>query len=370
MKYIGIIIIVLFGFHSESFSQEEFVGNLDWEPVINPTYWENPNGEIFNSSKIDMLNEMGSWIYFEIDAEGNRVDLLEREITCECSAIASECYPNIIFDPVSCSLAFDIDAPGCDVEPYWIDPDGETLTDQSIDESDLKNGEWKLVLDSKCETTVDSVEFYCPLEELCDNINTSVSGRGNWSDLFISDGIGILNLNFYTQSVPDRLNVRINGELVVDSDNYSSLLCKAIHCNEVLGCGEDFNIDVPVNLNDEIDIEVIANPCMASSTNWNLTTTCDGTLISRGRQSQKEFIYEEVVTYFPNPTKGILNIEYFSDEYPETFTFYNTLGVKVFESPYSSLESIIDVSSLPAGIYSIRADYRDYVNVQLITIVK
>ena len=79
---------------------------------------------------------------------------------------------------------------------------------------------------------------------------------------------------------------------------------------------------------------------------------------------------EEVITsnvrLYPNPTKGILNIEGNGEM---TISVINVLGQKVLETAATD-NAAIDLSGLGEGIYMVRIETENRINTEKVNVIK
>ncbi|RYJ43254.1 T9SS type A sorting domain-containing protein [Flavobacterium beibuense] len=101
-------------------------------------------------------------------------------------------------------------------------------------------------------------------------------------------------------------------------------------------------------------------------------TTIDGTVVASGGSfgvteetsfyvdttlGTNDFVYENGIKLYPNPTNGIINISMKNNELPESYTIYNNLGQVVAQSKVSSTANLsINTSAYSNGIYFIKID--------------
>ena len=75
---------------------------------------------------------------------------------------------------------------------------------------------------------------------------------------------------------------------------------------------------------------------------------------------------ENDVSVFPNPSTGIFTIEF--SEKISAIEIYNTLGEKIYQSTITTLQSEINLSNKPKGIYFLRIIAEDKIHTQKLII--
>ncbi|WP_417350903.1 T9SS type A sorting domain-containing protein [Flavobacterium alkalisoli] len=101
-------------------------------------------------------------------------------------------------------------------------------------------------------------------------------------------------------------------------------------------------------------------------------TTIDGTVVASGGSfgateetsfyvdttlGNNDFVYENGIKLYPNPTNSIINISMKNNELPESYTIYNNLGQVVAQSEVNSVDNLsINTSAYSNGIYFIKID--------------
>ncbi|QEE49088.1 T9SS type A sorting domain-containing protein [Flavobacterium alkalisoli] len=101
-------------------------------------------------------------------------------------------------------------------------------------------------------------------------------------------------------------------------------------------------------------------------------TTIDGTVVASGGSfgateetsfyvdttlGNNDFVYENGIKLYPNPTNSIINISIKNNELPESYTIYNNLGQVVAQSEVNSVDNLsINTSAYSNGIYFIKID--------------
>lgn len=216
-----------------------------------------------------------------------------------------DCSSNIDFVPNTCGARVTISGP--DIDNFYLvvrSDNGYQNTVGFLETGDFnyqitEPGEYEFNFLSgnyPCEDQIyyASVTGDCP-DQLCSSINNSATGRNDWSSTFTADGDGFLTLIFNTVSVPDQLRVYKNGILYSDSGYYSTnrsnVQVGVLYpgCNTIAGDGNPYLIEVPVEIDDIIEIQVIADNCGILSTVWYLDAECSGTsnainLLTRSRE--------------------------------------------------------------------------------------
>lgn len=323
--------------------------------------------------------------YFQSSLNDNCVD------NCDCmiSDISSE---------DGCQLSFDIDGEGCsNYELVVTGPNkfsyrsSKIITGRFDIDNIISEGEFEIKLlpvTSNCNDSdtklANVIECNEPVQ-ICQNINNSVTGIGDYSSSFVSDGDGYLRLEFNTVRVPDQLIVTLNGTEVVNSGHYSSIYCQSTvdilypTCRAIGGnpdCDSrtyPFIFDLVIEKNDIIEIEIVANNCDAFDTVWYLDANCSGPTMSnkssvyttnysslgKTKQFEKALNYElkdglesDKVIVYPNPTNSILLIEYNGELSTNSIVeLYDMSQKLVYKNSFESEKITIDVEDYPPGVY-------------------
>ena len=207
---------------------------------------------------------------------------------------------------------------------FWLSPESDTIRLDTIRNADI-DGIWTAVVigNDGCSIEMDSIHVNnCEIElptTVCDNINSQSSGSGDWSGTYTSDGNGELHIEFYTASVPDELEVLVNGILLANSGDYSSNLCHPDYGTCIgtvnYGCGNDYIVDIPVSYGDEIDVNVYGNTCGGSYTYWSLTATCSspnnvsgGNEVAARNRNIDDVDWDGELVVYPNPASEKINV--------------------------------------------------------------
>ena len=93
-------------------------------------------------------------------------------------------------------------------------------------------------------------------------------------------------------------------------------------------------------------------------------------ILDKAATNIESHTYSEALTIYPNPSEGLFTIK-FSKVLTRSLAVYNMIGETVFESEFSSEMTTIDLSNLPAGIYTLKSTSTDgSVAVKEIVIIK
>lgn len=108
------------------------------------------------------------------------------------------------------------------------------------------------------------------------------------------------------------------------------------------------------------DLSCIANPT---------TLSCDTVFIAGGAIGISENELAKSIQVFPNPSNGKMKL-ISSLVNVKTIAVYNTLGAIVFEEKEPQLQNELDLTTLPNGIYIVRANTEAGIVTKKITIHK
>lgn len=364
-------------FSSQLLSQE-------YIPDLDPRYWEDPDYISHDEDDVVILNKIGLWTYYKVDESNDRIDLIERLVTCiDCDLVYELCGEKISaisFD--NCSLTYEIDDADCDdlVSPFWVDPLGEVFYEETLVNVKV-DGWWYLYMSDRCPFLIDSVEVEnceIPLNsDICDQINISATGTDHWSGSYVSQGNGSITLIFDTQTVPDRLLVKVNGSVIDDSGDYSSTKCDPNYGSCIgtvnYGCGVDYVAEFPLSYNDVLDVEIIANTCNGSGTRWYLDAICDSNFsgnmpLTHRTRNRKDDV--GALIYFPSPARDIITVKAFGEIKPQMVQIIDNTGRIIREIKISDPLMNISLVDIPSGAYIFKAIYETFTDTQVIAVSK
>lgn len=250
----------------------------------------------------------------------------------------------------------------------WKDPNGNIIISNNIINANI-NGLWTAFIENPLDLDCHLIGLDTVIlnncesvlsDSLCTSINDNASGNGDWYGSYISDGNGILNLDFYTATVPDQLIVSINGIEVANSGNYSSNSCSIDYGSCIgtvnYGCGIDYITNIPVSFNDYIELKVFGNTCNANNTYWSLDAMCYGDSLDaltyhseKIRIDDRDWTGEVII--FPNPTDNEINIITNSNLLPFEYELIDVTGKKVLSGILIDINTTINTSQLGNGMY-------------------
>lgn len=296
-----------------------------------------------------------------------------------------------------CNLEFELLGEGCSNYRMHIEgPNNFEYNDESLTSnfyeipSIFNNGVYTIRLISTSNScndqplqTFNVSNCYDPIQ-ICQNINNSATGTGDWQQEFISDGDGFLHFTFNSLQVPDQLIVKVNGIEKVNSGFYSARLCQEEvndrypYCNAIGGdpiCDNpdsfvSFEESIEIGLNDIIEVEIDANNCNQPNTIWILEAFCNAVPSKIRNQVSFEEIYKihgdlaysefnnakqlNNINIYPNPTKGIINIEIDKFNEYKNYSILDISGKVLISEDLDDKKVSMNLSHLPSGIYIIR----------------
>lgn len=330
-----------------------------------------------NISPKEFTTKIGDMTFYDFSSNEtlgyvSYIDVREdaNDLSEDCS---QDCSDYVQFVPNTCGASILFSGPNVDTyfleisneTGYWDNPGFLTngINEYVLDEIGLYT--FKLISSVyNCEDLYYTVNVTdCnALTDICQSINTSASGSGNWSESFVSDGDGTLTILFDSRTVPDQLIITKNGIVVENSGFYSTNKTQQEinslypNCNAIGGSGQSFIVHVSVSEDDQIDLEVIADNCGVNFTIWDLVAECDqvsslsSMLVNTRSQKKDDYIYSSVVKLYPNPVDRVLSIEY--DKFNNTsYSITDVRGNVVDQGMLSAKVSTLDTKSYLPGVY-------------------
>lgn len=187
----------------------------------------------------------------------------------------------------------------------------------------------------------------------CDDFNFHVdfspppNGNNSWSTCLISDFAGVIDFNFWVSTMPDTLQVRVNGNLVLQLTPSSN------------GAPPTATGSVVVHACDTVCINVIGNANQNSG--WDLDVACHGGIedppystsgpFGSGTQRIAQDRIESL-TVFPNPVRDVLNIRNENSEVNyESVRVMDNSGRTVLTQNMFGTDLQLNVVELPKGVY-------------------
>ncbi len=299
----------------------------------------------------------GSSLEFDIRLE----DFNDHDYCCHIldqSVEAEGCCDdfNVLFgsDPADCGQSNGTVTIGVTAENLPITVAGfgppQTFTSSPAVISGLAAGTYTFTVTNAdgCETTETVVVSQLPC--FCEDINDGFGGGvGEITNDYIADGDGFLCFDFFTKNEPDRIQIWVDGVLVVDSGlystNFSQEEAEEIYpdCPDVVGGdGENFTGSIPVSTGQVITITITGSDCSGFNTTiWEFEVTCSDEPCEFGGGN----------TPFPPLEKAI------SDSPAQSYRLSgetNETGFSVFPNPAKEfinvrLEEAADIRILDAG---------------------
>ncbi len=288
----------------------------------------------------------------------------------------------------------------------------------------VEDGNYELILlcGSGCYQFISNSVSFDGCDGLCSEINETTPNDGDWltNNIFISEADQEITFDFNADYVPDRLEVLVNGNEVINSGEISS----GYHENEVdthwannCAIGLDTNLDLCCGglvhfsqsvcvLKDDIITVIVdsqacgtgqnANdcptnpnpPCPINDGIWELTVNCAS--CSQGRiantQDENSISIEPITgvntikalkgknslfTIYPNPADQKIHIEHqIKSKLPIQVSLFAISGERVISEHFKGDDKTLalDSDELPEGSYIIRIVSGEYMHTEKIFI--
>lgn len=327
---------------------------------------------------VDEETSFDSETYHEYEAVGyllieNDSDCIE---DCDCQLVSANAS--------SCGIQYEIEGKNCkdfklvctNLSGFYFENNLLVEGFHQIDDI-IENETYTVALVSEgnyCDEQIIEeilINSCVPPSQVCSVINDNASGNNNWQEQFISDGDGYLRILFDSYTIPDQIIINLNGIEVSNSGHFSRSGSQQIidqlwsDCNVIRGLGYDFVDTITLNVNDIIEVFIIADNCNYGNTLWNLNVECFGPnelvaskaskpdIITRG--NKENLIQYTDFKLYPNPASDVLNIDLPNLNQPVSIYFYDISG--------NYINSIIDVTenkvscslnNFPIGLYFVR----------------